>query len=123
MSPANPPLPTPCILPFQFNNGIQTSNLMSESFDGLILPATRHAVAGTRMDWPVGGWNWPTGTEVAMVSVVCGNFSDARLSQVAAAGATCSRAARTVTNITIRMLRITRRLVGMAGIIAAESLT
>src|SRR4051794_26873914 len=41
MTPAHPPFPTPANLPFQLSRGSQTSNRMSDSGVGLIVPATR----------------------------------------------------------------------------------
>ena len=45
--PDHTPLPTAWNLPFHPVSGSQTSNLMSESFVGLIVPATRQK-AGSR---------------------------------------------------------------------------
>ncbi len=41
MVPAQPPLPTPANLPFQFSSGNQTSNRICDSLVGAIVPATR----------------------------------------------------------------------------------
>src|SRR5437870_368214 len=41
ISPDQPPFPTDCSLPFQPDSGIQTSILISESFEGVKVAATR----------------------------------------------------------------------------------
>src|SRR5437667_5101908 len=89
ISPDQPPFPSPMNLPFQSVAGIQTSNLMSESFVGLISPATRQKAGKLSNGGPgnangLGGANVPAGSDFATVIVVSGRFSAARLSQVAA---------------------------------------
>src|SRR5262245_16593644 len=86
MVPAQAPLPTPRNFPFQPCGSIQTSILISESFVGVSVAATRQNCArsaaggGTR---PCGA-NWPAPTTTAIVIVTFGSASDRRLSQVAA---------------------------------------
>src|SRR2546425_1173786 len=89
ISPDQPPFPTPMNLPFQSIAGIQTSNLMSESFVGLISPATRQKAGKLSNGGPgnangLGGVNVPVGSDFARVIVVSGKVSAARLSHVAA---------------------------------------
>src|SRR5436309_9200579 len=89
ISPDQPPFPSPMNLPFQSVAGIQTSNLMSESFVGLISPATRQKAGKLSKGSPgastgFGGVNVPAGSDFARVIVVSGKVSAARLSQVAA---------------------------------------
>src|SRR5215510_6319930 len=72
----------PCSLPFQREAGIHTSKRMSESFDGLMLPATRQS-AGTVSVAPAGVLNGPAATDSAVVIVVLGSVRDVRLSHVA----------------------------------------
>src|SRR5215471_2969361 len=79
----------PMNLPFQPDTGIHTSNLMSESFVGLISPATRQNAGrlskggpGKSMGFAV--VNVPAGWDFAKTIVVWGSASVARLSQVAA---------------------------------------
>ena len=89
ISPDQPPFPSPMNLPFQSVAGIQTSNLMSESFVGLISPATRQKAGklsngGPGIENGLGSVNVPAGSDFATVIVVSGRVSAARLSQVAA---------------------------------------
>src|SRR3954465_2800071 len=65
MTPAHPPFPTSANLPFQLSTGSQTSNRMSDSGVGLIVPATRQnggrlfiafVDPGTVNDPPVTAW-------------------------------------------------------------------
>src|SRR6185312_17445590 len=88
MPPAKPPLPTPRYLPFHPVSGIHTSILISESFAGLIVAATRQnagrfftEAGGTLAP---GGIKAPASTGCARLMVVSGSLSAARLSQVAA---------------------------------------
>src|ERR1700736_4664298 len=86
MAPAQPPLPSPSYLPFQPEVGSQTSILMSESLEGFKVAATRQ---NSGRFWkaallPCGSLNPPAGTIWAVVMVVSGRESEARLSQVAA---------------------------------------
>src|SRR5580704_19467770 len=92
-----PPLPTPINLPFQLEAGIQTSNLISESVEGLVTAATRQkagrSLAATRIMPPRApgdgkgdaGVNAPAKTIWAKVIVVFGSLSEIRLSQGVAA--------------------------------------
>src|ERR1700675_302483 len=92
-----PPLPTPMNLSFQSEAGIQTSNLISESMECLVIAATRQkagrSLAATKV-WPPrgpgdgkGDWgvNVPAATTAAKVIVVLGSLSAIRLSQGVAA--------------------------------------
>src|SRR5580704_3415673 len=88
-----PPLPTPINLPFQLEEGIQTSNLISESVEGLVTAATRQkagrSLTATMVIPPRepgdgkgdGGVNAPAETIWAKVIVVSGSLSAIRLSQ------------------------------------------
>src|ERR1700722_1280568 len=85
--PAKPPLPTPSYLPFHAAaGGSHTSNVISESGDGLIVPCTRQKGAFTATG--VGG-SLPTTldggvTLVAAVVVASPKVLPARLPQSAA---------------------------------------
>src|SRR5688500_9422337 len=99
MDPPHAPLPTARNLPFHPDNGNQTSDLMSESDEGLIVSATRQnggspAAAALAAAPPAGGLNSPAATAVADVTDVFGNRSDAaRCSQAAGVGgASCESA-------------------------------
>ena len=91
MTPAHPPFPTDCSLPFHFESGSQTSILMSESLEGARVAVTRQkagraenckaAVAGPP---GIGGVKAPTATAFADVIVVFGSLTEARLSHDAA---------------------------------------
>src|SRR5262245_7754485 len=76
----------PWNLPFQFELGSQTSNLISESFVGLITPATRQKAGKSLYGAaePVVGVNAPGATGCAAVIVVLGSFNSASPSHVAA---------------------------------------
>src|SRR6266513_4152076 len=93
MEPANPPLPTPRYFPFQPAAGSQTSNSMCESADGVSVACTRQN-AGKRSNAvkisadgrrsPARKWNAPGATSLALVIVVLGSVSLAKLSHGAA---------------------------------------
>src|ERR1022692_4980142 len=96
MEPAKPPLPAPWNLPFQLEAGIQTSNWISESDEGLITPATRQNAGRLDMALPLGGVKLPAGTDSARVMDVAGRSSLLRASHVwaaFAADASCKQAA------------------------------
>src|SRR6266545_7308128 len=89
ISPDQPPFPTPMNLPFQPDTGIHTSNLMLESFVGLISPATRQNIGKLSKGGPgklmcLAVVNVPAGSNFAKTIVVSGSARLARLSQVAA---------------------------------------
>src|SRR5436190_5226243 len=95
MPPLHPPFPTASNFIFQFVDGSHTSILMSESFDGFSVAATRqnsgrlrNALAGPppapRAPGTAGSVNAPAATGSASVMVVFGSFKPVRLSQVAA---------------------------------------
>src|ERR1035438_3810456 len=84
MEPAKPPLPTPWNLPFQLEAGIQTSNWISESDDGLMTPATRQKAGRLDRALPAGGVKLPAGTDCARGMEVAGRSSLFRVSQVCA---------------------------------------
>src|SRR5580765_186106 len=95
MLPAQPPLPTPCSLPFQPETGSHTSALMSESLDGLSVAVTRHIAGrlanvcgafGTPPGGEAGGLNSPAPTGCA-ASVTFSSLSDASFSQAVASRA------------------------------------
>jgi hypothetical protein len=75
MEPAKPPLPTPWNLPVHPEAGIQTSNWMFESSDGLITPATRQNAGTSPAAGLSGGVYGPAGTATAAVIVVAGSES------------------------------------------------
>src|SRR5688572_27043422 len=88
MLPFHPPLPTAWNLPFQPAAGSHTSILMSDSFVGVSVAATRQnagrsakALAPPR---PPGWVNAPAATGCAIVTVPLVSFAVARLSHVAA---------------------------------------
>src|SRR6476620_1932607 len=88
--PFQPPLPTTSNLPFQLDAGIHNSIFISESFVGFIVAATRQnagrsakGLAPPRPPRPAGA-KAPAATASAVVIVVSVNFSEARLSHVAA---------------------------------------
>src|SRR6266480_915878 len=87
ISPDQPPFPTPMNLWFQPEAGIHTSNLMLESFVGLISPATRQNARKLPNGRPGKCNSTPAGSSFARTMVVSGNASVARLSQVAARAA------------------------------------
>src|SRR5215472_18886793 len=84
ISPDQPPFPSPMNLPFQPDTGIQTSNLMLESFVGLISPATRQNAGKLPKSFPGKCNSSPAGSSLASVIVVSASVSVARLSQVVA---------------------------------------
>ena len=76
-------------MPFHPDAGIHSSNLMSESFVGLISAATRQNAGKLSSGRPgklpgLSGVNLPAASAFATVMVVLGSMSMARLSQVAA---------------------------------------
>jgi hypothetical protein len=75
MAPLKAPLPTDWSLRFQLLAGSHTSILMSESFDGRSVAATRQNGIGVTA-WPVGSEMGPAPTFTAAVIVVCGIASD-----------------------------------------------
>ncbi|MEO7208160.1 MAG: hypothetical protein ABI145_15590 [Steroidobacteraceae bacterium] len=80
-------MPTDSYRPVQPDSGNQTSNLMSESLVGLMLPVTRQKATGTGGELKYncgGGVNFPAANDSAPVMVVPGSFSSDRLAQVAA---------------------------------------
>src|SRR6187200_3006388 len=114
MVPANPPFPTTCSLPFQPDEGSQTSALMSDCAPGLSVTATRQNdpsfangfwPPGGTPARPPGGAKEPVATVCASVTVPCGTASDARLSHVAA-DADDAHGAKTPAKIVIRALRV-----------------
>src|SRR6185312_11997961 len=88
MVPARPPLPTPLYLPFQLVSGSHTSNSMSLSLLGWMLPATRQK-SGSPVIGRVlpGGVKLPPVTGWAKVITVSGRRRLARLAQSVAASA------------------------------------
>src|SRR4051812_2109742 len=96
MTPAHPPFPTPANFPFQLSRGSQTSNRMSDSGVGLIVPATRQN--GGRLFIAFvepGGVNDPPVTVWTAVMDVFGNAPFARAVHAAARSlCACSAAAR-----------------------------
>src|SRR4029079_3866634 len=90
-APANPPLPFCCYLPFQPFSGSHTSNPISESDDGRLIPCTSHRAGTSSVICPrnvviaVG----PAFIVFADTMVACGSFSVVRLSQLRV-GAACN---------------------------------
>src|SRR5207302_2509986 len=102
MAPDQPPFPTAWNLPFQPEAGIHTSILISESFVGATVAATRQN-AGSSLKFnpgpgPVGAGcgnaNSPAPTGMAKVMVVPGSVIDFRLSHGAAAAALVTNIAK-----------------------------
>src|SRR3954470_3663786 len=89
MEPAQPPLPTDCSFWFQFDTGIHTSILMSESLVGVNVAATRQN-AGSFAYAPLvpalvpGGTNAPRSTTPAKVIRAFVNVSEDSGSHVGA---------------------------------------
>ena len=80
MNPPNPPFSTPSKLRFQFRAfGSHTSNLMSESLVGLIMPVTRQE--GGRTGREGKGRDGPAGTSWASVIDVPATFNADKLAQ------------------------------------------
>src|SRR5206468_4140078 len=98
MTPAHPPLPTAWNLRFHPELGSHISTLMSESFDGVSVAATRQNSGTFRYAlsappvappvaprWPAdGGAKPPAGTSSAVVIFASDSLSEIRLSQEAA---------------------------------------
>src|ERR1035441_3224286 len=105
MAPAKPPLPAPWNLPFQWEAGIQTSNWILESADGLMTPATRQKAGRLGKALPTGGVKLPAATDSALVIEVAGRSSLLRVSQVWAAGAADASAMQAATASTARVVR------------------
>ena len=88
ISPANPPFPIPCSLPFHLETGSHTSSLMSESEVGLASATTRQNAGrllyrGERsvlLNGAGGPLNVPAVTVCASVIVVLGIFAAIRRS-------------------------------------------
>src|SRR6187549_2861651 len=87
MVPAQMPLPMPTYLPFHPLAGSHTSDLMSESLEGLSVAWTRQkagkfAYRPAPMPGgpppPAGGWNAPAATTLAAVTLPVGRASWAR---------------------------------------------
>jgi hypothetical protein len=81
IDPPHPPLPTSWNFPFQPVSGSHTSDLMSESDDGLMTSVTRQkagSVGATSANpfVPAGAANFPALTPVTEVTVVFGSFRD-----------------------------------------------
>lgn len=87
IAPDQPPFPMPMSLWFQPEAGIHTSNLMFESFVGLISPATRQKAGKLPKGGPGKCNSAPAASSFARTMVVSGNASVARLSHVAARAA------------------------------------
>src|SRR5216110_979 len=83
ISPDQPPFPIPMNLWFQPEAGIHTSNLMLESFVGLISPVTRQNARRLPNGGPGKCNSTPAGSSFARTMVVSGSASVARLSPVA----------------------------------------
>src|SRR3954465_3907263 len=96
MTPAHPPFPTPANFPFQLSRGSQTSNRMSDSGVGLIVPAIRQN--GGRLFIAFGDprpVNEPPVTACTAVMDVFGSAAFARAVHAAARSLwACSAAAR-----------------------------
>src|SRR5262249_53584931 len=84
MTPAKPPLPKPSKRPFQPEAGSHASKRISESEEGLIVPATLQKAGRFGIGRPPGGGKDPAGTASASVMDVWASESFARLSQGAA---------------------------------------
>src|SRR4051812_7298891 len=95
IDPPHAPFPTCRYLPFHTESGSHTSDLMSESADGLSVSATRQNGGRLATAGPVAGVKRPPATTLAVVTEVLGSLSDsARRSQDAACTAgVCANAA------------------------------
>src|SRR5215469_10439389 len=113
IDPAKPPFPRLKYLPFHPETGIQTSTLMSESFDGLISAVTRQK-AGRRLNalrvsscWsngPAGRVNSPEATVCADVIVVSSSLRPLSFSQTCAAACTALRPSKPA-SIAVKRIR------------------
>src|ERR1700683_2796926 len=77
-------MPTPPRRPFNSTAGNQTSNLMSESRDGVAMPATRQNAFNSGSGSPLGGLKVPASTSSALTMVVREIFALARFLQSSA---------------------------------------
>src|SRR5439155_12670589 len=96
MFPFQPPFPTASNFAFHPDAGSQTSILISESAVGFKVAATRQKAGrssyrGAAPRPPAGTVNAPAATDCAIVIVVSGNLSEARLSHDPAAGSGLNR--------------------------------
>src|SRR5947199_3332232 len=103
MAPLHPPFPAAWNAPFQPDAGIQTSILISESAEGLMVAATRHnagsvpsAVARAGGGVDAGSVSLPASTASAVVIVVFGSLNDCRASQEPAACGPCAESAHAI---------------------------
>src|SRR5215472_1519274 len=113
IDPAKPPFPRLKYLPFHPETGIQTSTLISESFDGLISAVTRQK-AGRRLNaprvsscWsngPAGRVNSPEATVCADVTVVSSRLRPLNFSQTCAPACTALRPSEP-DNVTTKRIR------------------
>src|SRR5215831_20260988 len=118
IDPAKPPFPRLKYFPFQPETGIQTSTLISESFDGLISAVTRQK-AGRRLNaprvsscWsngPAGRVNPPEATVCADVIVVSSRLRLLNFSQTWAAACTALRPSKPAT-ITANRIRTVKEI-------------
>src|SRR5688572_18029901 len=112
MLPFQPPFPTirnlpfhtvPPVAPSARGAGSHTSILMSDSAVGLSVAATRQnagrSANGLPPPRPPGWVKAPAATVSTVVTVACGNASEARLSQVAAAAGTAPAAHAAATSV------------------------
>src|ERR1700692_1052029 len=89
----------PWNLPFQLEEGSQTSKRMSESEEGFIDPAMRQKAGRLAIGLAPGGVNSPAGRDSAMVIVLFGSARAARVSQVAALPRETIRTAKTAAKL------------------------
>src|SRR5688572_23079152 len=104
MLPFHPPLPTACSFPFQPAIGSQTSILMSDSFVGVSVAATRQNAgrsASAAPPRPPVCFSSPAATDTADVIVPLVSFAEDRLSHVAASAVLTARNSPAVAAISV----------------------
>src|SRR5215510_2302837 len=119
MFPDQPPFPIPMSLWFHPEAGIHTSNLMFESFVGLISPATRQEAGKLPKGGPGKCNSTPAGSSFARTMVVSGSVSVAKLSHVVARAA---HAAEKTANDATKALNGTPRSVVCATFVNSSPL-
>jgi hypothetical protein len=92
MMPANPPLPFCRYLPFQPVKGSQTSNVISESSDGRLIPRTSQWAGTSTPAVPCAVFEaaGPAAIVLEVTTVACRSCSIARVSQLRVAAVVCA---------------------------------
>src|SRR5215469_15568475 len=108
MDPVQAPLPSSSRLPFQPAAGSQISILISESFEGFKVTATRqyagNSIAGPPRPPLPPCCNGPAATDCARVTVAFGKLSEERLSQVVVWAGRTAAASSSGETFTIRWI-------------------